>query len=322
MRPVNQGWLELFCGVSGKKDFRFVPEDVFYGVIERCLNNCNASGTQLEDKNNCRFYIPAENQPETVLSFVRGVWFDGEMNPIPRLVAEDILQKYNSDVVGKPTMGSCGGANVVCFTRQANRFVHTNDELTIDWVENCFEAYAIQKRLVQEPEVASFNPNSLNTCRIMTFRRPWNGKISVVAGMLRLGCGKEVVDNLAAGGVSVDISTDGSLAEFAVDHDFSKVEKHPVSHKSFSGFKIPYYGRMSSLCCAIAKRIPDFNLLSFDVIVKPDGTPCIIEVNATSVTLAQLQTVRPLFGDETEQVVNWCAAHRDFDRFKHIRTWY
>lgn len=313
INPVDPSWLDMFYGVSGTCDPRFVPEDIFYGVIERCFNNCNAADTQVEDKNNCCFYVQKEYQPMAIVRYVRGVWFDGEMRPIDRRSAESLLRDYPEAVVGKPSMHSCGGSNV-------RRLGH--GELSIDWIERNNEAYVVQECLQQEPLVSSFNPDSMNTCRLVTFRRPWSGETSVIAGMLRLGCGKAIVDNLAAGGVSADIASDGTIAPFAVDHDFGKVMEHPVSHKQFSGFAIPYYGKMCEVCVQVAERVPDFNLLSFDVIARPNGVPCIIEINASSMTLAQVQTVRPLFGDETEKVVDWCAAHKDFDRFDHFRTWY
>lgn len=313
MKHVDPSWLDMFYGISGTCDPRFVPEDIFYGVIERCLNNCNAAGTQTEDKNNVCFYIPEECQPKVVVRYVRGVWFDGNLKPIDRSQAAALLREYPGDVVGKPSMNSCGGSNVQRFGR---------GELSVEKIEQKGEAYVVQECLTQEPLVAAFNPDSMNTCRLVTFRRPWSGKTGVIAGMVRFGCGKAIVDNLAAGGVSADIAPDGTIAPFAVDHDFGKVTEHPVSRKPFKGFAIPYYDKMCEACVKVAERVPDFNLLSFDVIARPDGTPCIIEINATSMTLAQVQTMRPLFGDETEKVVDWCAMHRNLDFFRHIRTWY
>lgn len=317
-------WLNLFSSTSGVKDFRFVPEDVFYGVIERCLNNCDAAGFGVEDKSDVCFYIPKKYQPKAYLRYVRGVYFDDDFNPIIRKQAQDILTSLREEIVGKPSSGSCGGSNVRCFKRnEQNQYVSKNVTLTLEWIEANFEAYVLQERVCQDKATANFNPKSLNTCRMMTFRRPWSGEVSVIATMLRTGCTDEIVDNLAAGGVSIDVDANGTLAPFAVNKYFEKVTQHPASKIVFDGFQVPYYDAMAQAVCDIAKRVPAYNLLSFDVIAREDGTPCIIEINATSMTLAQLQTCRPLFGDETEEVVRWCEAHRaQFDTFKHIRTWF
>ena len=310
---VKTSWMDMFYGISGNADCRFVPEDVFYGVIERCLNNCNAAGGFIEDKNDVCFYIPKQYQPGCVVRYDRGVWFDGDFNAIDKSQVNMLVKNYGCSMVGKPSMGSCGGSNVS---------VWKPAEIDLDDIERCFEGYVLQEVLKQEKNVSSFNQSSLNTCRIMTFRRPWSGKTTAIAGMLRLGCGSGIADNLALGGISVDIDSGGHLAEYGVDHDFGKFFEHPMSKKSFKDFMVPYYDKMCKVACEIARKVPGYNLLSFDVVAKENGVPCVIEINATSMTLAQLQTVRPLFGEETEQVVDWCAAHLDFDHFKHFRTWY
>ena len=297
---VNTAWIDMFYGISGNADYQFVPEDVFYGVIERCLNNCNASGSFVEDKNDVCFYIPKQYQPMCIARYDRGVWFDGDFNPLNREQAAEKIRRR-------------GGSNVRVWAPK---------DVDLRHIESTFEGYLFQEILKQEHQVAAFNQSSINTCRIMTFRRPWSGETSAIAGMLRLGCGEGIADNLALGGVSVDIDKDGKLSDYGVDHDFGKYTEHPTSKIAFKGFTVPYYADMCKVACEVAKKVPGYNLLSFDMIARPEGTPCIIEINATSMTLAQLQTVRPLFGGETEEVMHWCAAHRSLDVFKHFRTWY
>lgn len=310
---VNTGWLDVFYGISGNDDYRFVPEDIFYGVIERCLNNCNGSGGFVEDKNDVSFYIPKRYQPHTIVRYERGMWFDGDFTPLTMCNANKIISSYSELLIGKPTMFTSGGSNVR---------IWDSNEIDLNQIENNFDGYILQKRLRQNATVAAFNPASINTCRIMTFRRPWNAKTSVIAAILRLGCGNEITDNLSLGGVCVDIDNNGRLASFAVDHEFGRYMRHPQSKIAFSGFEIPKYNEMCNVVCEIAAKIPGFNLLSFDVIIQDNGEPCVIEINATSMAMARLQTIRPLFGDETEQVVDWCAGHRKFDDFNHLRTWY
>ena len=220
-------------------------------------------------------------------------------------------------------MKSCGGSNVLRFKAADGGLINGNLRLSADWIEENFEGYVVQERIRQEPEAASFNPASLNTCRLMSFRRPWSGETTVIGGMMRFGVTSAIIDNIAHGGICSDIGPDGELGPFAVDYKFGKVFEHPVSKKPFAGFRIPFYREMCEAVCEVARSVPGFNLLSFDVVARPDGTPCIIEINDASMTLSQLQTRRPLFGDETERLVDWCVAHRaKYDVFNHVRTWY
>ena len=99
--------------------------------------------------------------------------------------------------------------------------------------------------------------------------------------------------------------------------------KHPVSGLAFEGMSHPGYGKMVETAFAIHSGIHEYNLLSFDLVQRKDGSICVVEINATSQGITQLQyDFGGLFGEHTEQVVNWCAAHKELDTFEHIRTWY
>ena len=53
-----------------------------------------------------------------------------------------------------------------------------------------------------------------------------------------------------------------------------------------------------------------------------EGRPFVIEINSTSLCCIEAQMSGPMFGGDTEQVVDWCLANRRLDAFKHLRTWY
>lgn len=317
------GWLRLLTKLSGKMDYRFVPADAYYSVIERCLNDCNAANTGIDDKNLMSLYAPSEFLADVVLRYVRGVFFDGDFNAVSQDQANDILRGCHADVVGKAASDTSGGHSVHLFRNGADNIKrHGEDVLSAEWIAAHYSTYIVQERIVQEPEVSAFNPSSVNTCRIVTFRRPWDGRISALCSMLRLGCGTEIVDNISSGGCCVDVGSDGALAATGVTPDFGRVSEHSLSHKKFAGFVIPHFQEMCDVACQVAKRVPDFNIMGFDMVARKDGRPCIIEVNTTSIASIMIQMGHPLFGDETEQLVDWCAANRRFDFFRHFRTFY
>lgn len=304
---VNTRWLRHYCTMSGQEDYRFLPEDVFFVVLERVLNDCAYAGSDVEDKNRYCFFVPEKYLPTAIVRYDRGTWFDNEFLPLTLDQAQRLLMSGTGRVVGKPASGSCGGDNVKVYKRS---------ELNLADISKRFQSYVVQELLVQEPGMASFNPDSVNTLRIMTLRRPWSGRTSVIATMCRFGCGDNIVDNLAAGGVCVDVSLDGILDDKAIGHDCGKVSSHPVTGKKFGGYQIPYYKNMCDACVEVAMRVPGFNILSFDVIARPDGRPCIVEINAKTQGVEQMQMRRPLFGEETEQVRNWCVEHIEFAKRK------
>ena len=118
-------------------------------------------------------------------------------------------------------------------------------------------------------------------------------------------------------------SADGEARKFAYDYDGKRFEKHPTSGLSFLGLQHPGYGKMAETAKSIHAKILDFNLLSFDLVQRADGSICVVEINATSEGITQLQyDFGGLFGTYSEDVVNWCAAHKKNDSFAHLRTWY
>ena len=153
-------------------------------------------------------------------------------------------------------------------------------------------------------------------------RCPWNGEIVVCRSMLRMGVTDAVVDNMMKGGLCVCVDGNGCLGKFAYDYDGKRLEKHPTSGLSFFGMQHPGYGKMVETAKSIHAKILDFNLLSFDFVQRADGSICVVEINVTTEGITQLQyDFGGLFGAYTEDVVNWCAAHKKNDSFAHLRIW-
>ncbi len=304
-------WLRLHVNLTGIQDYRFCPEDVFFARIERILNDCDQNGKGLDEKNNLLYYLPPGYEPDTLVRFVRGNFFNSRGEWISKEMAQDLISSENR-VVGKPCRSSGG------------RGVDVYKVMNISDIEKFgTDSYVVQKLITQDEFSASFNPSSINTVRMMTLRRPWDGEIVVCRSMMRMGVSDAVVDNMMKGGLCVCIDHDGSFSRYAYDYNGKRYEEHPVTKRTFFGLKHPYYEKMVIATKEIHSRIMDCNLLSFDLVPRLDGTICCIEINATSQGITQLQyDFGGLFGDDTEQLVDWCSTHLNFDSFNHFRTWY
>ena len=78
---------------------------------------------------------------------------------------------------------------------------------------------------------------------------------------------------------------------------------------------------MCDVVIDLAAKIPNYNLLSWDVIADVNGNIKIIEVNQIGQgTDIHQFAFGSFFGKYTEQVVDWVAAHKKYDYFKHFRT--
>ena len=302
-------WLRFHVNLTGIEDYTFCPEDIFFSRIERIMNECGHAGFGVEDKGELFRYVPRGCEPEVVLRYVRGSFYDRNCNWIDREEARQLLQ---GELVGKPCRSSGGSG------------VELRNDLTPEWIEqHGGESYIVQKKIDQCGFAARFNPSSINTVRMMTMRCPWNGEIVVCRSMMRMGVTDAVIDNMMKGGLCVCVGEKGQLGKYAYDYDGRRFEKHPVNGVTFEGLSHPGYMKMVETAKAIHAKVLDFNLLSFDLVQRKDGTVCVVEINATSEGITQLQyDFGGLFGRYTEQVVDWCAAHRRFDQMDHLRTWY
>lgn len=302
-------WLRLHVNLSGIKDPTFCPEDIFFSRIERVMNDCDQNGYGPDDKLNLFRYVPKECEPETLVRYSRGCFFNhaGEW-----LSDEEVDGLLNGELVGKPCRSSGGSG------------VELRSDFSAAWIRaNGGAAYVVQRKIEQCDFTAQFNHSSINTIRMMTMRCPWNGKLVVCRSMLRMGVSSAVIDNMMKGGLCVCVGDKGQLGKYAYDYDGKRLEKHPISGLTFEGLTHPGYMRMVETAKAIHAKVLDFNLLSFDLVQRKDGSICVVEINATSEGITQLQyDFGGLFGKYTEQVVDWCVAHQRFDKMDHLRTWY
>lgn len=319
----NDKWLRMYSNLSGIVDYRYIPESLFASRIERVLNDCDCSNHEYEDKNMIEKLIDKEYLPKTYIRFIRGCFFDEEYNYLSPSDVNEFLSKDHGNLIGKIASDSCGGKGVIEYTYGGSRYSSKKvPYLNADWIKRNTTYYCIQRKLKQCDFTAQFNPASINTCRMITFRCPWDGKVVLLKSFLRLGASDSVVDNLSSGGVSVALDKDGFLDNSAYTYrDRKRVLEHPTSKIRFEGLQHPYYKEMSTSVLKLALSIPNHNIISWDVIADSEGKVKIIEVNLTAQNPDICQNAGgPLFGEYTEQVVDWVVNREDYAKFKHFRT--
>ena len=320
--PANDLWLRYLCNVSGIVDYRYCPSSFFYAYVERMMNECDHVGYGIEDKNELWRYLPEGVEPHAYLRYIRGSFYDEDGHWVSADAAKSILDSLKVDLVGKGCRSS-GGAAVQLF--QFKDGIHKSEKATLtpEWISNQGVSYVVQEKLAQNSFAESLNPGSVNTVRLMTMRCPWNGEVVPLRAVMRLGTKAVLVDNLSQGGVSVGVDLSGRFADECIDDYGNHFMAHPTSGTVFSEIKHPFIGDMARKACEIHAGIPFYNLLSFDLIVRADGSLCVVEINATSMASRMLQQdFGPLFGDRTEKLVEWCVEHQSLDFFEHVRTWY
>lgn len=322
--PCCDRWLRLHVNLTGIEDYRFCPEDLFFARIERILVPSEMAGQGIEDKNSLDAFFGKGLFPDTIIRYMRGNFFDSDYGWLSEQEVNRVLSDDQGDLVVKPCIASSGGCGIELVHFEDGRYTLGGSRLDAARIRRIGgTSFAVQKRLSSDAFSSQFNPDSANTCRMMTLRCPWNGESVVLKTMMRLGVSSAVVDNMMMGGLCVNLDQHGSFGKYGYDYNGNRFERHPVSGVRFDGLKHPAYGQMVEVATRVAQRVPYFNLLSFDLLPDAFGQVKIVEINATSQGITQLQYDHGgLFGEYSEQVVDWCASHLEFDTFKHFRTFY
>lgn len=155
----------------------------------------------------------------------------------------DVFLKPNSESLGR-------GASVHHIASRQD------SELLFKEIVESNKEWIVEERIEQAPEMSQWNPSSVNTIRICSFRQK-DGEIKIAYPFIRMGRKGSVVDNAGQGGVyaSVDVQT-GMICTDGMDENGNKYIEHPDSHISFKGWQVPQYGDLKKIVIECHKSMP------------------------------------------------------------------
>lgn len=138
--------------------------------------------------------------------------------------------------------------------------------------------FLAEQTILQHPEMNKLCDRSVNTIRIVTILSD-KGNANVVYALVRIGSGKNDVDNISSGGMYTLLSNEGTITmPVFCDKTVSYYTQHPASGFVFEGFQVPYFKEALELCQAAAKEEPRLRYIGWDVAITPDG-PVMVEGN-------------------------------------------
>lgn len=142
-----------------------------------------------------------------------------------------------------------------------------------------------EKQIVQEPILRQFNPDTVNTIRVLTYNNV------VISATVRFGGKGEFVDNVSANGVAVslDIET-GVLGNYGMKM-YSTIEHfyaHPDSHIKFKNVKVTQWPEVKRIVEKALEYMPYYKSVGFDIATTENG-PVILEINTgAGINLSQM----------------------------------
>ena len=298
-------WHRLYTGFTGQFDPAYFPELLFIPKFERYENLCGNYVRVLNDKNLLPLLFARADVrlPKTVLSCARGLYSDGDFNPISAAAALSLLQNAG-EVFVKPTVETNSGLG--CFVARFENGVDVlsgrSAEATLSRLGNNF---AVQERLVCHESIRKLYPGSVNTFRVLTYR--WKDDILFAPSVMRLGRGESVVDNAGAGGIFLAIEEDGRLHRQAFSESGEVFERHPDTGIVFDGYAFPAFPKVMAAAKRLQGMIPQLGTISWDFTLDESGMPTLIEMNTLSagIFMQQMSHGKGLFGENTAEVLRW-----------------
>jgi hypothetical protein len=263
-RYRNTRWHIAYSSANGIVSRHYLPEDIYYTLLEPRLNNSTYAKVY-HDKSVLCFLLGADDCIVNAFYQNHGCMYAGDGGRVePQMVEEWILA--HDEIVFKPSKDSGGGRGV---------FIGSGSEV-LEEIRRSRHSYVIQEVFRQHPVLADLHADSLNTIRFMTLRK--DGHIHEVSAVLRIGLGASRVDNMTRGGIQCGV-VEGRLNTTAYDGRFRKYLEHPTSHVVFAGLQIPSWPAVCKLVNRCHRKLTEADLVSWDIAIGYTGIPKVVEAN-------------------------------------------
>lgn len=225
---------------------------------------------------------------EDIIYNSNGVFFDGSNNEISKEHAISILTSQNNRMIIKPSIDTYGGKGVEIVDASSDPVYYSN----------IFQVYkqnfAIQNIVKQHNDMAAFNETSINTVRIVTYRKP-NKERKVLYAVLRFGGAGSIKDNACSGGGHTGINIeDGTLRNRLI---YRYYDMSCPKMKDSLPNRIPSWEKIVKTVLKLHEYLPHFDVIGWDISVRPDGDLTLIEYNLRPDPELQ-DCVGPMFSQE------------------------
>lgn len=299
---------EFYKGFGLPFNSLYVPND-YYDFAEHVLN-LRWAAFFLQHKCNLKYIIPEKHRPVTILQKIDGHYVFEDNSEISEDEAFGVL-KERVVFVCKVALGSGGGHNVFKIS------LDKDDQTSIFGYIHKSQDMIFQEILQQNDFMSSFNPDSVNTFRLLTLNI--NGNCTVLSSFLRMGGKGTFVDNFSSGkGVLVGVSQQGCLKEFGIRKNYTKVLESPTGIP-FKGIQVPDWDKIKDAIIDFHRHIPFANLIGWDIALDKSGIPIVIEINLDSAEIEAHQIFNgPVFGDRLDEVRHYISAKKPLLRHAMI----
>lgn len=199
--------------------------------------------------------------------------FAREFCVFPECSKEEFFEKFDGikKIIVKP-VDEFGGRGVKVFD------VNEDLSLVYDEIKNTGEKLIAEEYIFQKGFLHDVNPDTLNTIRVTTLRRP-DGEARVICAYFRAGGKGAVTDNHHSGGVLYHVSVETGELGVGTYMNGAIFKNHPSTGLRVTGKTVPHWDEIKKLCERSHLKAPyGINLIGWDVCLS-DGDITLIEGN-------------------------------------------
>lgn len=290
-------WHQYYYTLNNIFSPKYVPNYILAEINDALYDKTISKA--YDDKNLYYTLFPDMLQAKAYINCINGYYYSNGLH----LSLDEALNKASNlgDVIIKPTYCSCNGDGV--------KHLHFNngiDTRSGKSIKNIFVYYGknfvIQEVIKQHHDLAALNPSSVNTIRMVTYRRV--EEVALVYAVMRIGKFGSKVDNTSAGGMTCKIDENGKLSKYAISSKpagrFEKNEAGLV----FENYQVPFFDEVFNQAQIMHFRMPYFIMIGWDFSINENNEVVFIEMNAPF-GLHQ-PTAGPGFGKYTDEIFNLC----------------
>jgi len=203
-----------------------------------------------------------------------------------RVVSDEVINSIINGITDKRIFvkryRGGGGSGIFIFSKTDTGYYDKNNErLSAEHIREKYNNVTLlfEKQIIQEPILASFNPDTVNTLRVQVIKDKKN-KDKIISAAVRFGKKGGFIDNASQGGIVVSLDIEkGVLGEYGVKkYDMNKYYSHPDTNISFSGVEVNQWDEVKSLVYKTLDFLPYYRGIGFDIATTDQG-PVIIEIN-------------------------------------------
>lgn len=305
----------LFSQYIGE-DSRIVPEEICAGIVQPLLNPIEYR-PYYSDKNLFDKVLSPNMLPTTILRGINGGGYNAGYQVI-NFNSIDFGKLSATRLFLKPTVDSSSGEGVKAFARdEEGRYFSLDNREVLDgaFLNEYIKSnpdFILQEGLTQHESVSKFNPTSINTIRVATYRSVIDNKSHFLNAIIRIGKNGAFVDNAHAGGVFVGVDRNGKVGKFACDQygnrytDFNGVDF--AKHEHY----IEHFDKIIEFSEKVASELTHARLVAQDICLEANGNPKLVEFNVRAFSTWLFQfTVGPAFAEYTDEIIWYCSQNKN-----------